>query len=1368
MPLVLRPPGLRSGLADQLGELGVARKRVAIAAGVFAFVGVALAGVLLTCLLDAALTISPLVRGFALVLTLALAGTVWLRGVAKPSRWRTAPLAVALEIEERFPKLNDSLASAVDFLERAPPGISARFRGAAVRTAEKLAERQDLHRLVPTARMWRAVWFCAAVVAATVPLALWDAERTIVALTRFADPFGQHPWPPKTHIDLLSPRAFPHRMPKGEEFILRFVVRGEVPNHAEVTFRIEGGHEFTRIYPLVLETDPNESQPVDSGLPEQPPRKRREPRAIVTARLDPADISRSFQFRIRADDADTGWQSVTVVVPPRLVPLGGRASPLLHIDPPAYTGLRSIDLPDGSAVIEIPTGTRVTLLAATDTRLASAVLSYTGDASLVERATPFTHLGLPNPLQAFGSNLVAESIAREVPATLGDEGRTLELSFTPCFSGMYALKLTDDTGMSGVRLLEVRIVADPAPSLTLVRPAVGKDSPVLIPTAHFMVQVAVDDKIYAFRRVFLEYRVGTNGTVRRMPLCDIRQVGTWLPAVGGGTVLSQRPQPTHFEGNFELAVSDFWREDGTPLRAGDHLTLWAAADDWDDVTVLKEPGRSEQVSIAIVSKEGAEAYLLEQLGPLRREIARARNQQRDALDRVNEMRARPDGGRTGADRDTLLTVEQIQRQVRGKITDTNDGLRARADLLRESVRANDLTGTPTAERIDAVASGLGRLAERDLATIEPLLSTARQRGQQPNNDEALPLLAKAAEHQQEVDDALSALLDVLSAWGGAGEIRGEARMLRDAILREVTTTELLPMQVPAGLPPQALDPEQRATLDRTTARLEQLVERANALIARAAKLADEKDQAALEARSQASGKSAEAAALRARASALPADSPERRDLEAGANSLTNEASGLRSLADRAATEAAALRKALTDADVDPADVETRRLALAAATGWPATVTQPQQLTSGQLLVNELRDARRELERNRTGRAVPLERSAATRLERLAAALEEKEAETLPGQEQKWKNAADQLDALAGAEFDLNKRIAAANQIADPAARAEALKTLAAEQKKLLDAAKDLALRLTRERSDAAARDARDAIDKMQAAKDDLEAGKDPARAPREAVDKLDEARDKLDNKSANANKEQTDEKRKHLADRIKAILTQQKALIAEAQQMQKRAMEEKGWDRVALGKFSALQEQEEFLALEVGTLATEFAEYPVFHRLLLDAAGALDLAGKRVQARKREIIDADPDLAFDANREKRADERVHRPMSLAVRRLEQVLAGLEDAPGKDTAKKADAKNTQPNAAPNPQSKPPGSDHEIVPPLAQLKALRALQAELNERTLAFNKAHPDRARLTEDEKTELKEIEDSQRELAVLFQHVAKLFEKEPPAAKEKP
>src|SRR5262249_33861605 len=59
----------------------------------------------------------------------------------------------------------------------------------------------------------------------------------------------------------------------------------------------------------------------------------------------------------------------------------------------------------------------------------------------------------------------------------------------------------------------------------------------------------------------------------------------------------------------------------------------------------------------------------------------------------------------------------------------------------------------------------------------------------------------------------------------------------------------------------------------------------------------------------------------------------------------------------------------------------------------------------------------------------------------------------------------------------------------------------------------------------------------------------------------------------------------------------------------------------------------------------------------------------------------------------------------------------------------------------------------LPPLAQLKLLRAMQEDVNERTEAFRKAHPDLDNLTEKEKTELATIRRDQQDIAGLLEEL---------------
>jgi hypothetical protein len=280
---------------------------------------------------------------------------------------------------------------------------------------------------------------------------------------------------------------------------------------------------------------------------------------------------------------------------------------------------------------------------------------------------------------------------------------------------------------------------------------------------------------------------------------------------------------------------------------------------------------------------------------------------------------------------------------------------------------------------------------------------------------------------------------------------------------------------------------------------------------------------------------------------------------------------------------------------------------------------------------------------------------------------------------------------------------------------------------------------------------------MEAARDDLENGVNPADAQQDATEKLDEARDRLDAASARAPQELSDEKRRKIADLVRALHERQKAALAEADRIQEKMLAEKKWTRPLLQSYKDLEDREQALGVEVRTLAErEFADLLVFERIVKDAAGAIEKAAEKAKIRRQDALDADPDAAFDADLEKANAGRVRRPMQLAIRRLEQVLEVLkpENAPKKPAAKKDEKKA---DAPPEGTPMPPPGNGEIIPPLAQLKALRALQAECNAATAAFARKHPDRDKLSDEDREELKELEDAQREIAALFEQMAKLF-----------
>ncbi len=66
--------------------------------------------------------------------------------------------------------------------------------------------------------------------------------------------------------------------------------------------------------------------------------------------------------------------------------------------------------------------------------------------------------------------------------------------------------------------------------------------------------------------------------------------------------------------------------------------------------------------------------------------------------------------------------------------------------------------------------------------------------------------------------------------------------------------------------------------------------------------------------------------------------------------------------------------------------------------------------------------------------------------------------------------------------------------------------------------------------------------------------------------------------------------------------------------------------------------------------------------------------------------------------------------------------------------------------------PPGDG---IPPLAQLKLLRDLQKDINQRTETFKKQHPDPKNLEEKDKAELQSIRGDQQDVAELIDELSR-------------
>jgi hypothetical protein len=1303
MSFVLRPPDEVVPLNRRLRAIGQARKYTRVAAGVGTLV--AFAAFAFTCFgtLDSSLHLAAGLRAAALLALLGAGGALFQYGIRRPMRTSSEPVAVAMLVESRHAEFRDLLASAAAFQDwPANDARSApRFREAAIRRAERLANRHDFADVVPKGRLWRAI---ALALTAVLVLGAWvvaDPDRAAVAGARFVDPFGDHPWPPKTILEIQSPIASPYLHAKGNPLALRLRVRGAIPAEATLTVRLDGGLPFDESIPLAVEASADR---------------------VFEYAIPPDRIPRDFEYRVVANDADTGWRSVSVAAPPRLTLLDGRPSPQIRLIARAYTNEPPADRPEGTGSVEAVCGTRIVLRAATDRPIVAASLHFDGDRGGWNTAVAVAPLASAWPFAAAASPGLAESFGADIPVGVaGPDRRLLFADFETRLAGLYSLRFTDEAGLIGIQKLDIQTFPDPRPVVALLRPAPALDPLMLVPTAIVPVRVRADDRTFALRSHWLEYRVNDD-PYTRVPLADAAAAERALPAVAGALGHHRRQRPHELESIRSIPLAAFRKSDGTRPTDGDTIVLRGAADDWDDYTLAKRPGTSAEVAIRVYSADGLTAHLQKELALLRPDIERAKAQQQAAAAKTDAAHAAatPDNRLPNEGRVQLARAEQDQRIVRGQVSDPAEGPRAKVEKLREIARANGLRDTPAARRADAVARILAELEDKHFAEIEPQLAAAQAAAQAEPGTTARGVrepLAKAAKEQKGAIEKLAAAAEELEQWAASAEVRGDVRQLKDQVARAAGESKTATDRLPAGTAPDRLPNADRTALEKTAEGLNKAAEQANKLLSKADRVAEQRRADAAKADAASNAKAAEAKQFEQAARAAAAGSPERAVAEAKASAAKADAAALAAAAAKARTEAEQLEKAAKDA-------------------------------GRQAIADELRAAADAQRNNRAGEAQAGAAKALDRLDRMTAGLAERR-DDVDELAKKRKDAADRVDQIADQQDELAKKAAKANENPDAAGRADELRKLADEQETLRRETERLSRQLDREGAPDAAEQLRRAAEEMEQARDDLAEGRDPKANPDEALERLERAKDQLDKDRPQEKIQLEREQREEFVKQFRVFLEKQRAAVAESERLTAAAAKAKKWERPLQASLASLGDRQKAMAKEIRQFADDKTkELKVFDAMLREAADQMDRAAERIAERKADIVLADP-AVFDAESEAAADETARRPMRTALRRLEQIVNSLQDDPKKAAAKPMPMGGAE-APMPMPMEGGMGGAAPGAPPVAQLKALRDWQKEVNERTAAFAKDHPNRDALTDDDKDELREIEDAQKSIKSLL------------------
>jgi hypothetical protein len=1302
-------------LESRLASLRRALRLVVLIQGLSWLAGILVAAAALACLLDWLIPLASPVRAFLLCGTLTAVGLLAYGKLWRPLTARADDLSLALRIEARYPALNDSLASTIQFLQESPDsprGDSAALRREAVRRTLAQARKCDFTRTVDTRGLRSAGLALELAFALAVPLLIPEPSFALTALARFLDPFGKHDW---TRLELHARSV----VAEGQPYEIQATLRGVVPSEATVIFWFRDRAPYPEVCTIAEAAAPNSGR--------------------FQTRLD--QVPGDFLFQVRANDAVSEWREVKVLPPPHLV----AGSLQLRLRYPEYTRFLPVDLAPGRLDAEAVEGTLVSLRAEIDRPVTRAWIESHWESHAATAAAGF--LGqqptVRSPAQAAALAAVGQAVWGKVPASVGDDGRTVTATFRPWGGGRFEVRFEDDLGLANSSPFYLTLLTDPAPTVNLMSPSAQLDRQAYqddehrvltvdaLPDARLTLGALAEDQRdslrYGVRSIHVEYRYQDDERPGRLTLYNGEGSQTaqlqhlalatgpvpWTESLAG-----VRPQQVRIEEAQNLSLTDLVHLGPArrkPQR-GDVLQLQVCSDDFDDVTVDKQPGRSrELLRVRVVGPEEFEAGLDRAQTKLMQDLQVLREQQRLAGQQTaraeQRLTPRPEEiaqqlaqailgplerlalvERRLAQRteDTvqgmreLLQAEQDQQRIREQLGEKgqarSDNLANDLERLLESLRENHLQKSGTYDRLENLATELERRRlSGQMQQIESSLNSARK--QRESGGSPSPAAGKrdplreARQEQQKAARAFEDLLWLLEPGAHLREAKNEARaLLEEQRLLGKEVEQLKGKEDFTGKTPEALTPDQRRELEQAATaqrRLEERVQRWLDKLGRSSKENASKDPE--------TARALQEAREMARKADLAGQMKEARDL----------------------IQQNQLSKA---SDKQSQDIEPRLDAL-----------------------TRMLEQRREAE-----------------LDRLAKKLAELDAK---------------LQKLAREQDELRKKAREAAKIADPARREEELKRLARQQEQLQKKQEEIQeqlQQLSRKRNERAGRAVGQAGAAMTEAVGRLKHGEEPAEEQQEALDRLQEARRALLTQRAEAEEELAREQLEKYADQIKRLRERQEGHVAEGARIQREVEQRKEWSRGLLSSLSDLAQNQRDLGQEtLHLIDAKLSTARVVARALQYAARAMDEAAKRFEREKERVGQSANDRAIDP----RARESQHE----ALRRLDVMLAALREeaalgrrSSGGRGGEGGDPERERAKGVSEGDRRAQGGS---IADVLQLKLLRALQAEVNQLTDAYQQKHPDTTKLTPDERAELQEIRQQQQDIADLLEALTTAAEK---------
>lgn len=653
----------------------------------------------------------PGLRLIVSIAFLVVVGWAIYRFVLRPA-WRPySEIGLSLGLEQCFPVLADRLASSVAFLRQTHPDPTAgspRLRKEVIaQTTEQVAS-IDFREALNARPVVQALVGALATALVAAGLVLIDPTAARIALARLVMPLENISWPQRTHLILVH-RV--ERISRGDPFeLLVEETAGKLPDDLRIHYRLElpeGTHEESEPIRRI-------AQRTEDGQWKEVGRVRRE------------GLLYPFWYRLTGgDDTSMEWIRVEVLEPPRL------ENSQVRLFPPAYTGLP----PETAGQwIRALVGTRVEISGQTSRPVDAVVLiteggqAYSAHLGPDKRAFQIARLPASGPRQTLPSEAgFSQPKAQEnhiLPkdaAVLKPEGLYIRQS------GRWRLRLIDPQGLEHEATgWEVRVVSDLPPSLTLESPP---PLTYATPRAVVPIRVKVKDDL-GVRRVDLlagleaedrspRQEATSPGQKQTAPTAD-RQWGLYegpsqpVPRTkgfsSGGDLAQQIP-----------TIEYRWHLASWNLQAGVQIVFHVRATDYAGQTTSSEPHR-----IVLLEPQQYLERVVAQQNAILAELAQLLQKQRTLRDQLAEQEKMLMEGNLLGQRelDRLRSLELLQRQVHGQLTNSPESLLARLENLLANLENNHLDQADLQRRLAYLRAGLARLQNEHLPLIGQQFITA--------------------------------------------------------------------------------------------------------------------------------------------------------------------------------------------------------------------------------------------------------------------------------------------------------------------------------------------------------------------------------------------------------------------------------------------------------------------------------------------------------------------------------------------------------------------------------------------------------------------------------------------------------------------